>query len=184
MRLGGGLSVKALLRSAGPAPHFQPLRHAHPGGNRRLILIRAPHGAILLNLGRIEPMSSLKLVAFDAEDLAVVSAHLEEATLTRADMVFLPRERRFVLVARRKDREDATAPHHMTGLHFERVTRVRTLALPDENDKPLTLIGLAFAKTDDPAGEISLLFADGMAIRLDVECLEAQMADLAEMEAR
>lgn len=129
-------------------------------------------------------MSSLKLVAFDAEDLAVVSAHLEEATLTRADMVFLPRERRFVLVVKRRDREDPTAPHHMTGLHFERVMRVRTLGLPQANDAPLTLIGLAFAKMDDPTGEISLLFADGMAIRLDVECLEAQMADLAELETQ
>lgn len=129
-------------------------------------------------------MSSLKLVAFDAEDLAVVSAHLEEARVTRADMVFLPRERRFVLVAKRRDREDAATLHHVTGLHFERVTRVRSLGLPNETDKSLTLIGLAFTKTDDPAGEISLLFADGMAIRLDVECLEAQMADLADVEAQ
>jgi hypothetical protein len=129
-------------------------------------------------------MSSLKLVAFDADDLAVVSAHLEEATLTRADMVFLPQEQRFVLVMRRRDREEAHAPHHLTGLHFERVKRVRTLGLSDQTDTPLTLIGIAFMPQDEPSGEVSLLFADGIAVRLDVECLEAQMADLAELESR
>ena len=127
-------------------------------------------------------MSSLKLVAFDAEDLAVVSAHLEESTLTRADMAFLPKAQRFALVAKRRDRESATAPHHLTGLHFERVTRVQTLGMPHDKTKSLTLIGLGFVLTDDPAGQVSLLFEGGMAIKLEVECLEAQMADLADLE--
>ena len=129
-------------------------------------------------------MSSLKLVAFDADDLAVVSAHLEEATLTRADMLYQPEMQRFVLVMRRKDREDTHAPHHLTGLHFERVRRVRSLGLPAGGNAPLTLIGIAFMPTNAPSGDVSLLFADGIAVRLEVECLEAQMADLADLEAR
>lgn len=127
-------------------------------------------------------MSSLKLVAFDAEDLAVVSAHLEEATLSRTDMVWQKTAQRFVLVARRRDRENAAAPQHLTGLHFERVTRVRTLGLPPDETAPLKLMGIAFTATDDPAGEISLLFDGGVAMRLNVECLEAQMVDLADVE--
>lgn len=127
-------------------------------------------------------MSSLKLVAFDAEDLAVVSAHLEEATLSRTDMVWQKTAQRFVLVARRRDRENAAAPQHLTGLHFERVTRVRTLGLPPDEAASLKLMGIAFTATDDPAGEISLLFDGGVAMRLNVECLEAQMADLADVE--
>jgi len=127
-------------------------------------------------------MSSLKLVAFDAEDLAVVSAHLEEATLSRTDMVWQKTAQRFVLVARRRDRENAAAPQHLTGLHFERVTRVRTLGLPPDEAEALKLMGIAFTATDDPAGEISLLFDGGVAMRLNVECLEAQMADLADVE--
>jgi hypothetical protein len=127
-------------------------------------------------------MSSLKLVAFDAEDLAVVSAHLEEATLNRTDMVWQKGAQRFVLVACRRDRENASAPQHLTGLHFERVTRVRTLGLPQDEKAALKLMGIAFTITDDPAGEVSLLFDGGVAMRLDVECLEAQMADLADVE--
>lgn len=128
-------------------------------------------------------MSSLKLVAFDADDLAVVSAHLEEATLSRADMAYLPRAQRFVLVMRRRDREQESAPNHMTGLHFERVTRVRTLGMPEDSATKLTLLGLAFTPGTEPAGEISLLFSGGIAVRLEVECLEAQMADLADVES-
>lgn len=127
-------------------------------------------------------MSSLKLVAFDAEDLAVVSAHLEESTLTRADMAFLPKAQRFALVVKRRDREDAAAPHHLTGLHFERVTRVQTLGMSHDEHAALTLIGLGFTLKDDPAGQVSLLFDGGIVIKLDVECLEAQMADLADLE--
>jgi hypothetical protein len=127
-------------------------------------------------------MSSLKLVAFDAEDLAVVSAHLEEATLNRTDMVWQKGAQRFVLVANRRDRENAAAPLHLTGLHFERVTRVRTLGLPQDEKAALKLMGIAFTITDDPAGEISLLFDGGVVMRLDVECLEAQMVDLADVE--
>lgn len=127
-------------------------------------------------------MSSLKLVAFDADDLAVVSAHLEEATLDRTSMVFQPGAQRFVLVLRRRDREQAAAPNHLTGLHFERVKRVRTLGLPADAKTPLKLMGIAFARTNEPAGEVSLLFDGGIAVRLEVECLEAQMADLADVE--
>lgn len=127
-------------------------------------------------------MSSLKLVAFDAEDLAVVSAHLEEATLTRAEMIWLKPAQRFVLVARRRDREEEGAPHHLTGLHFERVTKVQTLGFPDDKTAPLKLMGIAFFAKNGPAGEVSLLFDGGMAIRLHVECLEAQMSDLADVE--
>jgi hypothetical protein len=59
---------------------------------------------------------------------------------------------------------------------------VRTLGLPQDEKATLKLMGIAFTITDDPAGEISLLFDGGVVMRLDVECLEAQMADLADVE--
>ena len=39
--------------------------------------------------------STLKLIALDADDLKVMSAHLQDAVLKIADMAFVPRERRF-----------------------------------------------------------------------------------------
>ena len=51
----------------------------------------------------------LKLIVLDAEDLSVVSAHLQDAVLKRADMVYLPGQRRFALAARRFDWQAAQA---------------------------------------------------------------------------
>ena len=70
-------------------------------------------------------MELLKLVALDAEDLAVVSAHLQDAVLRVGDIAYLAAEHRFALAARRFDwRRRTSAPRRrLTGLHFERVLR-------------------------------------------------------------
>lgn len=59
-------------------------------------------------------MADLKLIALDAEDLRVVSAHLQDAVLRVADMIFLPQEKRFALVLNRFDWTAALASG-MTG---------------------------------------------------------------------
>ena len=38
----------------------------------------------------------LRLIALDAEDLAVLSAHVQDAVLKVGDINWLPREKRFV----------------------------------------------------------------------------------------
>ena len=43
----------------------------------------------------------LKLCAFDEEDLAVLSAHSQDAVLKVGDMVYLPQERRFAVAMNR-----------------------------------------------------------------------------------
>ena len=48
-------------------------------------------------------MELLKLAALDAEDLAVISAHLQDAILKASDLAYLGAQHRFVLVARRFD---------------------------------------------------------------------------------
>ena len=56
-----------------------------------------------------EPVAEpLKLIALDADDLSVISAHLQDAVLKRGDIVWLPAEKRFALALRRFDWEGAT----------------------------------------------------------------------------
>ena len=43
----------------------------------------------------------LKIIARDAEDLAVVSACLQDALIPLNEMRYLPQERRFIMVANR-----------------------------------------------------------------------------------
>ena len=65
------------------------------------------------------------------------------------------------------------------GLHFERVLGVARSGLAqDDGERVLNLLAIDFAVAEAPAGHVTLTFSGGAAIRLDVECIEAQMRDL------
>jgi hypothetical protein len=127
-------------------------------------------------------MDLLRLVALDQEDLAIISAHLQDAIVRVGDIAYLPKEQRFALAARRFDWETAArdAPRRrLTGLHFERVTAVRTRGIdPARQDAVLDLLAITFEERDPPSGTATLIFANGGAIQIDVECIEMQMKDL------
>ena len=48
-------------------------------------------------------MADLKLIALDVDDLAVISAHLQDAVLQVGDIAYLPRDKRFAAIANRFD---------------------------------------------------------------------------------
>ena len=126
-------------------------------------------------------MDLLRLVALDQEDLAIVSAHLQDAVVRVGDLAFLPRERRFALVARRFDWEGP--PDHprrrLAGLHFERVLGVRLRGVDrGAPDTVMNLLAVTFEERDAPSGHATLHFSDGAAIQLELECIEAQIKDL------
>ena len=134
----------------------------------------------------------LKLIALDTEDLSVLSAHMQDAVCQAGDMAYLPTDRRFALIANRFDWSSAVKqPHtdsvgaagpyyrHRTALRFERVTAAKVSGL-DLKDKrrTLSLLALQFDEGTAPAGSITLQFAGGAAVRLDVECIEGELRDL------
>lgn len=124
----------------------------------------------------------LKLLAFDAEDLAVMSAHLQDATLTCADLAYIPQDQRFALVCMRPDHVNG-GQRRPCGLHFNFVSKVQRLRAPQgDANKTLTLVGVGFEATEKPSGYVTLLFEGGCAIRLSVECIEATMRDMATAE--
>lgn len=125
----------------------------------------------------------LRLLALDEDDLAVLSANLQDALIPVSDIAYLPREKRFVLAGRRFDWAKAAAggcERCATGLHFERVLGVARAGFAQGEARTLNLLAIAFAPSAAPAGHVVLTFAGGAAIRLEVECLEARMADLGE----
>jgi hypothetical protein len=133
-------------------------------------------------------MADLKLIALDAEDLAIVSAHLQDAVMKVGDLVFLPREKRFAAVANRFDWADAIErevardkryARRRAALRFERVLGAQVHGLDLKNKGAVTsLLAISFEPGDPPAGQVTLRFADGGAIRLEVECIEAELRDL------
>jgi hypothetical protein len=124
----------------------------------------------------------LKLLVFDEEDLAVVSANLQDAIVRASDMAFLPREQRFALTAARFDwmaADQGLCERLQTGMHFERVAKVRTTGFPRAKPEAvLNLLSIIFEPGEAPSGEVVLTFSGGAGVRLHVECLEAQMRDI------
>ena len=133
----------------------------------------------------------LKLVALDKDDMEVVSAHVQDALVRVADIFWKPREYRFVMAMNRFDWLSAVEAKPgtkvdyrrcRTALRFERVLGCKTRNIdPAGKDNCLNLLAVEFAETDAPAGHITLTFSGGGMIRLDVECLEAELADLGEV---
>lgn len=129
-------------------------------------------------------MDTLKLVALDAEDLAVVSAHLQDAVIKVADMAWLAKDKRFALVCNRFDWEAADGGQRRrrrTGLRFDRVRSVRHRLAGADPDAVLNLLAVTFDEDSAPSGAVTLVFSGGAAIRIEVECLECEMRDLGPM---
>ncbi|MFN3825735.1 MAG: DUF2948 family protein [Pseudorhodobacter sp.] len=129
----------------------------------------------------------LALMAQDAEDLAVLSALLQDAVLTVADMRYVGKWREFALLVNRfrwEDREAAT----QAGRSFE---RVRTLVLfrdvlsvrsqglhQREENTVLSLLSLGFEPGQDGAGVVILTLAGDGAVRLEIEAINATARDV------
>ena len=141
-------------------------------------------------------MDELKLVALDKDDIEVISAHVQDALVRVADIFWQPREHRFVMALKRFDwmnavdpsvLKDANSPDYRrcrTALRFERVIACKCRNLDQANkDATLNLLAVEFDSHAGPSGTIRLTFSGGGAIRLDVECLEAELADLGEVYA-
>lgn len=124
----------------------------------------------------------LKLIALDREDLEVVSAHLQDAIVNASGIVWLPAEKRLVLGVNRFDweaaQDDGTCRRRRAALRFERVNKVQSRNLAPNEADPLNLLTVKFAETDPPSGSVTLMFSGDVALRLDVECLEAELVDL------
>jgi Protein of unknown function (DUF2948) len=135
-------------------------------------------------------MDDLKLVALDKDDIEVVSAHLQDSLVKVGDILWLPREHRFMMALNRFDwmsavdgkKDRGNYRRCRTALRFERVNACKCRNL-NQIDKSalLNLLAVEFSENDAPAGVVSLIFSGGGIICLDVECLEAELADLGEV---
>jgi Protein of unknown function (DUF2948) len=128
----------------------------------------------------------LRLIALDTEDLAILSAHLQDAVLKVKDIHWLPGDRHFVLLMNRFVWEAAGASgrkreymRRRSALHFARVTKVQSSGIGrQQGDAVLNLLAVTFEPGESPSGDIVLEFAGGATIRLSVEVLEAELTDL------
>ena len=130
-------------------------------------------------------MDQLKLAALDEEDLQVLSAHLQDAVITVADIRYLPKENKAVFIMNRfvwdKEADKRSKEHERrrSALAVSRVSGMKAQNIQqDAKGVVLELLAVTFAAGEAPAGQIELAFAGGASIQLDVECIEAQLSDL------
>ncbi|NLS02272.1 DUF2948 family protein [Rhizobium sp. P32RR-XVIII] len=130
-------------------------------------------------------MTDLKLLALDNEDLAVVSAHMQDSVFKVGDMAWSPRDGQFSIAANRFVWEEAIRKRkgferRRAALVFKRVLAVRSTGINRRRrDEVLSLLSVAFEqKGEGPEGTIELTLAGEAEIVLDVECIEAALADI------
>jgi hypothetical protein len=128
------------------------------------------------------------LAAADAEDLEIISARLQDAVGQVKDLVWLPKQHRFAAlvnrfkwetVERKRGRRDNLRVR--AGLHFDDVLSVKSTKLKrGDPDAVFSLLAIIFTPkaVDDPAGTIELVLAGGGAIKLEVECIDAELTDV------
>jgi hypothetical protein len=131
-----------------------------------------------------QAIDQLKFTVLDEEDLEVVSTHLQDAVVKVADVLWRAGEHRVVVALNRFDWESAQSDRpeyrrRRSALRFERVQACKCRSLdPAGKDAVLNLLAVEFTETDSPSGVVSLIFSGGAVLRLEVECLEAELVDL------
>ena len=126
-------------------------------------------------------MSRLKLAAADAEDLGILSARLQDAVAQLKNVTWLPKKRRFAAVVNRLQWEAGGKTRVRAGLHFDGVLKVQSHKVKlGAGDAVVSLLALRFEPngSEDPGGAIEIVLAGGGAIRLTVECIDAELSDM------
>lgn len=135
-------------------------------------------------------LKPLRLRAEDADDITILAACLQDATVKVSDIVYQPRQRRFALLLNRFRWEDerraaprtlGARPHFrsIAGLHFDGVLKVRRQGIDQRNaNEVLELLSILAEPGTDAAATLTLVFAGGGLIELQAECVDAQLADL------
>ena len=142
----------------------------------------APHG----------PGAPLRLLAQDGGDIPALSALIQDAVFTGADVTYLPKRRRFALLLNRFRWEDHAAAL-ATGRPYERVKSLliidsitalrRTGFDPADKSAVQVLLALTFAARDDLGGTLTAVLgganpSKGGAIAMDVETIDITLRDV------
>ena len=128
---------------------------------------------------------ALRLLAEDAEDLQIISAALQDAVGRVGDIFYEPTQRRVTLVFNRflweRQERAAALGRVRSALQFGSVLGVKTRKLKREpKDAVVELLTVDFNPSEAPSGTVLLSFAGGADLALEVECLDAVLADVSQ----
>jgi hypothetical protein len=121
----------------------------------------------------------LRLLAEDEEDLAVISAAMQDAVMKVGDIIYEPAAHRLTIAFNRFRWEAGGGERVRSGLQFGSVLGVQARKIRrGAKDAVLELLAMTFTPGEAPAGDITLSFAGGGDLKASVECIEAVLADV------
>jgi hypothetical protein len=121
----------------------------------------------------------LRLLAQDADDLAIISAALQDAVAKVGDIDFEPKARRLTIAFNRYCWECGGGQRVRSGLQLGGVMKVETRKIRrNAPSAVLEFLAMTFEPGEAPGGVVTLSCAGGGDLRATVECIEAVLADL------
>lgn len=121
----------------------------------------------------------LRLLAEDADDLAIISAALQDAVAKVGDISYEPRARRLTVAFNRFRWEAGVRQRVRSALQLGGVLELKARKVRrDRPDAVVELLALTFEPGEAPGGTVTLSFAGGGDLRAEVECVDAVLADV------
>ena len=131
--------------------------------------------------------NNLKLIGKNQEDLKVISAYSQDSIVAVKDMIFLEKNKIFVMIINRFMWEDIErginrqSKRIRCALKFEGILKVKSKKINQKNkSKRLECLAIECNEILSKNNEINFFFAGGSVITLISESIEAVMHDLGE----
>ena len=128
---------------------------------------------------------NLKLVAKNQEDLKIVSAYLQDSLVITKDIMFLKKNRIFIMIVNRFMWENVKNgifkqnKRIRCALKFEEVIKVQSKNINQKNKtKPLEYLAIKSSLIDDNFFDIKIFFSGGGVITIISEVIEVFVNDL------
>ena len=129
--------------------------------------------------------NNIKLIGKNEEDLKIISAYIQDSVVTVKDMVFLKKNRMFLLIVNRfmweniVDNSNKQNQRIRCAIKFEGIFEVRSKKINQQNkEKRLEFLTIECNRILDKNYEIKFFFAGGSIITLISEFIEVSMHDL------
>ncbi|MDB5422818.1 MAG: hypothetical protein JWQ29_234 [Phenylobacterium sp.] len=123
----------------------------------------------------------LRLLAQDAEDLAVISAAMQDAVAKVGEISYEAKARRLTIGFNRYRWEAAESERVRSGLQLGGVLKVQTRKIRrNARDAVLEVLAVTFEAGEAPGGVVTISCAGGGDLRAVVECVDAVLADISE----
>ena len=131
-----------------------------------------------------EAAKPLRLLAHDAEDLAVLSAALQDAVAKIGDIRWDAQGRTLTIACNRFrwEAKGRRGERVRSALQFGDVTGVQARNLRrDAKGAVVSLMSIAFEPGEEaPGGVVTLTFSGGGDMRVSVDCLDVALADVSD----